>query len=65
MKSQIHDKYGKKLLREIVGFRFIDKGRLVEVDYGGGITNDCAIEIQVLDLLEHPYPKKFSSQSYS
>ena len=75
MKSQIHDKYGKKLLREIVGFRFIDKGRLVEVDYGGGITSridgvidDCAIEIEsrvakqvrgaLLDLLEHPYPKK-------
>ena len=53
--KQIHDSYGRELLREILGSRFInDTDDLVKVDYGtyisafidGVINNCCAIEIE-------------------
>jgi|Deesub1362A_J573_1020465.scaffolds.fasta_scaffold09271_2 hypothetical protein len=75
MAAQIHHNYGKKLLRQIVGDRFISSGDAVRVRYkgcsasiDGVINNCCAIEIEsrvakqvrgaLLDLLEHPLPKK-------
>jgi hypothetical protein len=76
MAAQIHDNYGKELLRQIVGDRFISSGDAVKAYYNGRISasidgvinNCCAIEIEsrvakqvrgaLLDLLEHPLPKK-------
>lgn len=53
MAEQIHDKYGKELIREIVGNRFISGGDAVKVKYGeisasidGVIEGCCAIEIE-------------------
>ena len=76
MSGQIHDNYGKTLVREIAAGRFISKGKSVRVNYGGNVSatidgvieNCCAIEIEsrttkqvrgaLLDLIEHPLPKK-------
>ena len=52
--KQIHDSYGKELLREILGSRFINSRDVVKVRYGsyisafidGVINNCCAIEIE-------------------
>jgi hypothetical protein len=54
MGQQIHDKYGKSLIRTIARSKFVDSGDLVRVQYQGGIsatidgviTGCCAIEIE-------------------
>lgn len=54
MSRQIHDKYGKRLIRTIAGSKFVDSGELVRVQYRGGISatidgvikDCCAIEIE-------------------
>lgn len=49
----VHEDYGKRLLRQLLGNGFTDWGQDVEVAYQGGITaridgvvKDCAIEIE-------------------
>lgn len=54
MSRQIHDKYGKRLIRTIAGSKFIDSGDLVRIQYQGDISATidgvikgcCAIEIE-------------------
>jgi hypothetical protein len=54
MTEQIHDNYGKELLRQIAGALFISSGDSVKVRYGGGVSASvdgiidhcCAIEIE-------------------
>lgn len=54
MSTQIHDKYGKKLIRAIIGDKFVESGDMVRVEYQGDIsatidgviTGCCAIEIE-------------------
>lgn len=54
MSRQIHDKYGKRLIRTIAGSKFVDSGDLVRVQYRGGVSATidgvikgcCAIEIE-------------------
>jgi len=54
MSSQIHDRYGKRLVQAIAGGKFVDSGDLVRIQYGGGMSANidgvvkdcCAIEIE-------------------
>jgi GMP synthase-like glutamine amidotransferase len=53
IKKHIHEKYGKKLLKEIAEDHFISRGQSVKANYEGsvsaridGVIYDCAIEIE-------------------
>jgi hypothetical protein len=53
MSTQVHDSYGKRLLKAVVGERFVPRGRETRVDFGGvtgsidGVVKDCcAVEIE-------------------
>jgi len=54
MSTRIHDKYGKDLMRAVVGDGFVDSGDAVRVLYRGGtsaaidgvVNGCCAVEIE-------------------
>lgn len=53
MSTQIHDSYGKRLLKAVVGDRFVLRGRETKVDFRGvtgsidGVVKECcAVEIE-------------------
>jgi hypothetical protein len=54
MSGQVHDRYGKKLMKAIAGATFVDSGNSVRVQYAGQVSaiidgvleGYCAIEIE-------------------